>query len=48
VLLIANQQVYEPDVVARTIDIVERLVAEGRIGEERIESSYQRVLRLKR
>jgi beta-N-acetylhexosaminidase len=46
-LLIANQQVYEPDVVRRTIDIVERLVAEGRIGEERIEASYRRVLRLK-
>lgn len=47
VLLIANQLVYEPDIASRTIDIVERLVREGRIGEERIRQSYERILALK-
>lgn len=47
VLLIANQVVYEPDVVVRTIDLVERLVRQGRIGEDRIDASYRRIARLK-
>jgi beta-N-acetylhexosaminidase len=47
VLLIANQLVYEPEIVGHVLDLVERLVAEGRIGEERIQASYERILRLK-
>jgi beta-N-acetylhexosaminidase len=46
-LLIANQLVYEPDVATRVVDLVEQLVADGRISEERIDASYQRVLTLK-
>ena len=46
-LLIANQLVYEPDVATHVVDLVERLVADGRIGEERIDASYRRVLALK-
>jgi beta-N-acetylhexosaminidase len=46
-LLIANQQVYEPDVATRTVDLVERLVVGGRISEERIDASYRRILALK-
>jgi beta-N-acetylhexosaminidase len=46
-LLIANQQVYEPDVATRTVDLVERLVRGGRISEKRIDESYRRVLALK-
>ena len=47
VLLVANQLVYEPDVAMRIVDLVERLVLDGRIGEERIEASYRRILALK-
>lgn len=47
ILLIANQLVYEPDIAPRTIDIVEGLVRSGRIGEERIDASYRRILALK-
>jgi beta-N-acetylhexosaminidase len=47
ILLIANQIVYEPEVATRTIDLIEGLVRDGRISEERIQSSYERILRLK-
>jgi beta-N-acetylhexosaminidase len=47
ILLIANQLVYEPEVVQRTIDLVEGLVRGGRISEARIDASYERILRLK-
>lgn len=46
-LLVANQIVYEPTIVADTIDLVEGLVRSGRIGEERIRSSYERIATLK-
>ncbi|HEU4863027.1 MAG TPA: glycoside hydrolase family 3 N-terminal domain-containing protein [Candidatus Limnocylindria bacterium] len=47
ILLIANQLVYEPDIAPRTIDIIEGLVRSGRIGEERIDASYRRIVALK-
>jgi beta-N-acetylhexosaminidase len=47
VLTIANQQVFEPDAVARTVEIIAGLVADGRIGEERLRQSWRRVRRLK-
>jgi beta-N-acetylhexosaminidase len=46
-LLIANQLVYEPDVATRVVDLVEQLVSDGRISEERIDASYRRILALK-
>jgi beta-N-acetylhexosaminidase len=47
-LLIANQLVYEPDVATRVVDLVERLVGEGRISEARIDAAYRRIQDLKR
>ena len=47
VLTIANQQVFEADIVRRTIDVVAGHVASGRIGEERIEEAYRRIRRFK-
>ncbi len=47
ILTIANQQVFEADVVARTVDIVAGLVEDGRIGEDRIRESWRRIARLK-
>jgi beta-N-acetylhexosaminidase len=42
-LVFANQQVYVPDVVTRTIDTVVRLVEAGQIEEGRIDASVARV-----
>lgn len=42
-LLVANQIRYDPDAVPRTIDIVEQLVASGRISEGRIRASWRRL-----
>jgi beta-N-acetylhexosaminidase len=43
VLTIANQQVFEDGIVGSTIDLVERLVGEGKISEDRIDASYRRI-----
>jgi beta-N-acetylhexosaminidase len=45
-LLFANQQVYDPDVVVKTVDLIEGLVIAGRIDEARIDRSYARVAAL--
>jgi beta-N-acetylhexosaminidase len=45
-LLFANQQVYDPERVLRVIDLVERLVGEGRLTEARIDASVERLGRL--
>jgi beta-N-acetylhexosaminidase len=47
ILTIANQQVYEEGIVERTIALVEGLVADGRIGEKRIDASWRRIGTLK-
>jgi len=47
ILTIANQQVFEADIVRRTIDIVAGHVASGRIGEERIDEAYRRIRKFK-
>lgn len=47
ILLFANQLVYEPEIAERTVDVIERLVRNGRVSEERIDASYQRIVRLK-
>ena len=47
VLTIANEQLYEADIVRRTIEIVRSAVAAGRITESRIDASWTRIRRLK-
>lgn len=47
VLTIAQQQVYEEGIVAKTIDIVAGQVADGSISEARIDESYQRIVAFK-
>ena len=42
-LLFANQQVYEPKLVTRVVDLVAAAVASGRIPEARIDEAYTRV-----
>jgi beta-N-acetylhexosaminidase len=46
-LTIAQQQVFEPGIVARTIDLIAGLVAKGSLTEARIDESYRRILALK-
>lgn len=43
ILTIANEQVYEPHIVATTVEIVAAAVAAGRISEARIDASWQRI-----
>jgi beta-N-acetylhexosaminidase len=47
VLTIANQQVFEVGIVATTIDLVERLVGEGKISADRIDASWRRIAAFK-
>jgi beta-N-acetylhexosaminidase len=47
VLTIAQQQVYEPGIVATTIDIIEGLVRAGTLSEARIDESYARIMAFK-
>lgn len=47
VLTIANQQIFEEGIVGRTIDLVARMVVDGRISEERIDESFRRIRALK-
>lgn len=43
ILTIANQQVFEEGIVGQTVDLIERLVGEGAISEERIDQAYGRI-----
>jgi beta-N-acetylhexosaminidase len=45
-LLVANQQAYDPTVVDRVVDVVSRAVASGRLPEARIDEAWDRVQRL--
>ena len=46
-LMIADPPQAGPSLVGRTIDIIEDLVAAGRVSEARIDASYDRIQRLK-
>jgi beta-N-acetylhexosaminidase len=43
-LLLANQQTYDPDLVAQTIELIAGFVQNGTISEARINQSYDRVV----
>jgi beta-N-acetylhexosaminidase len=45
-LLFANQQVYDPEIVGWAIDLIEGFVTSGRIAEARIDRSFERVTAL--
>jgi beta-N-acetylhexosaminidase len=47
ILVFANNSVYEEDIVARTVALIKQLVQQGNLSEARIDTSYQRVQRLK-
>ena len=48
ILAIANNSVFEEDVVTRTVEIIRRAVETGRLSQERIDRSYRRIQTLKR
>jgi beta-N-acetylhexosaminidase len=48
VLCFGNNLSFDPDIAPKAIEILARAVEAGRISEQRIEESYQRVLALKR
>jgi len=47
ILAFANNSVFDPDVAASTIGIIRKAVRNGKVGEERIDRSYARIVRLK-
>ncbi|GJM23676.1 MAG: glycosyl hydrolase [Phycisphaerae bacterium] len=47
VMLHANTEVHHPDIGRRIFDSIGRHVRSGRLSEERIDVSYQRIMRLK-
>ncbi|MGB3904839.1 MAG: glycoside hydrolase family 3 N-terminal domain-containing protein [Anaerolineae bacterium] len=48
ILAFANNSVYVGDIAARAISLIKRMVADGRISEERITESYERIRRTKK
>jgi beta-N-acetylhexosaminidase len=47
IVAIANELQYDPDIAAKTIDILAAAVADGRISPARIDESYRRIMALK-
>ncbi len=47
ILAIANNSVFDPEVAAQAIDIVKTLLHDKVINQERIDQSYERIMRLK-
>jgi len=47
ILAIANNTIYDPNAGAEAVNIIKQLVQDGKVSPERIEQSYQRIMRLK-
>ena len=47
IVAIGNNLAYDPDIAAKTIDILAAAVADGRLSRARIDESYQRIMALK-
>src|SRR5258708_35393251 len=47
VLAIANQLQYDPDIAAKTIAIVKKLLHEGKLTPARIDESYAHIVKFK-
>ena len=47
VLAIANQLQYDPDLAAKTIAMVKKLLDEGKLTPARIDESYARIVKCK-
>jgi len=47
ILLFGNNLIYDPEIVQKAADILVGLVNDGKLSRERIEQSYNRIMRLK-
>lgn len=47
ILTIANNSIFDHYAAATTVTVIQRLMQEGKISAERIDQSYQRIMRLK-
>lgn len=47
ILIFANNLVYDADIAIKATDIILELIAEGKIAEDRINQSYERIMALK-
>ncbi len=47
ILLFANNSVYDPEIAVKSVEIIRRLVRQGRVSERRIDESNRRILSLK-
>ena len=48
ILLFANNLTYDENIASKVIAIIKSLIAEGKISTERIDDSYNRIMKLKR
>lgn len=48
ILVFANNSVYEEDIADRVLSIIRSLITDGFISRERIDQSYQRIIKLKK
>ncbi len=48
VLVFGNNLVYDPEIAQKVIDIVKNLIAEGRVSEDTITRSYNKIMSFKR
>lgn len=47
VLSFANNSVYDPEIVPKAHKIIQKLIEEGQISQQRIDDSYQRIMKMK-
>ncbi len=47
IILFANNLVYDPEIAQKAGDIIRKLIREGKISEDRIRQSYNRIMKLK-
>ncbi|RIA56572.1 glycoside hydrolase family 3 protein [Dichotomicrobium thermohalophilum] len=47
ILLITNQNGYQPDLPERVAEVIRAAIADGRLSEQRIRTSYERIMTLK-
>lgn len=48
ILVFANNSVYDPDIIPKSVEIIKELLVNGEISEEQIDQSYERINDLKK
>ncbi len=47
IILFSNNSVFDPQIAQKSIEIIKKLINDGKISRERIDKSYQRIIKLK-